>query len=697
MPTITNSITIGSAAYPSPFTLAGSVTVMPTLHGAYGITLAPGASLTNKGFVEGASYGGAGITLYSGAILNSGTVEGGAGNAQGNSYTTNGGYGIEVSASYGGPATINNTGTVLGGAGGADVSAGRYSAAGYGVFLYGQGTTLINSGLVRGGAGGAIQAGATAAGGGGGVGVKVESYAVIVNKGTIAGGSGGAGTQGGAGGYGVFLESHGTVINTGTILGGNPGFGTAANGGGAGVYLRNGVLINAGTITAAATANSSGIRYAVRFGVIDAATLVVEQGAMFNGAVYANGIQQDLLELGGTAAVNLSGIGTQFKYFNEISFANGARDVIAGNSYGLANGNTISGFTNHDTIILDGFAASTKTVASGSFLTLGSGTLFETIDIGGTFAASDFTISAQGGNTTITTDVLCFCRGTRIATPGGAIAVERLRIGDMVSTLHGPPVKVRWVGRRSYAARFINENHLGRPVHFAKGALAPGVPARMLAVSPGHGIWIDGALVPAWRLINDVTITQPECDGIVDYFHIETEAHDVILAENCPVESLLAIGMRGLFQNAEEYDLLYPAPELAPAPLPRVEAGFHLAAIQRRTAKRAGIIPPPAAGCGPLLGYIDQSGPWGVSGWAQDARAPEAPVCLDIYCDDRRIGRVLANGYRADLRAAKVGSGCNAFIWTAAGPISGVVTVRRSAGGPRLPDYSGAAKIFAAF
>ncbi len=693
--TITSSITIGSAAYASPFTLAGTLAVIPSVRATAAITMNSNTSLDNLGFIDGGTYGGAGVSLSSGALVNDGMIVGGAGNAQGNSYTTNGGYGISMAAPFGGggPATITNAGTVLGGAGGADVSAVRYSAAGGAVYLYGLGTTLDNTGLIRGGAGGVYQPGAAATGGGGGVGVKMNYHAVLYNRGTIEGGAGGAGTQAGSGGYGVFMQSYSTLTNTGLIMGGEPGAGSAASGGAAGVYLRNGVLINAGTIAAAATVNSSGIRYAVRFGVIDTATLAVEQGASFNGVVFANVIQADVLELAGTAGVTLTGVGSEYKYFTNISFANASRDVLEGSSYGLAHGALIMGFNTQDTVILDGFAATTETVANGANLTLGNGSSFETIAIAGPLATQDFTITTQGGNTSITSAVLCFCAGTKISTPAGARPVEHLRIGDLVDSVYGPPVPILWIGRRSYEGAFINENHLARPVHIAKGAIAPGIPSRALRVSPGHGIFIDGVLIPAWRLINGISITQPACSAPVHYIHIETQAHDVIVAENCPVESLLALDMRGLFQNEADYHGRYPEGWPEPVALPRVESGFQLAAIQLRLARRAGLAPKPAAP-GRLRGYIDTACPPMLQGWAQDMAAPEAPVCLDIFLEEVRIARLLANLYRADLRKAGIGSGCHGFACALPEGFGGRLRVRRAADAAELADVHQKAAVF---
>ena len=78
-----------------------------------------------------------------------------------------------------------------------------------------------------------------------------------------------------------------------------------------------------------------------------------------------------------------------------------------------------------------------------------------------------------------------------------------------------------------------------------------------------------------------------------------------------------------------------------------------------------------------LIGYVDQAGDGIVSGWAQNKDALEAPVFLEIYCNGARIADVLANAYRADLRAAGIGSGCYGFEVRLPAECTGRIEVRR--------------------
>jgi len=269
-----------------------------------------------------------------------------------------------------------------------------------------------------------------------------------------------------------------------------------------------------------------------------------------------------------------------------------------------------------------------------------------------------------------------FSAGTFIATPSGPVRVERLRIGDLVETLHGGVQPVKWIGRRQYGTPAPEQ----LPILIMAGAIDDGVPARNLWLSADHGICIDGALIAAGRLINRSTILRDITVESAAYVHIELDEHEVLIAEDCPAESYRDEGpSREAFENAAEFAALYPEPlPWPPVPcLPALDQGFVLEAIERRLTERAGLEPPEPME-GPLLGFVDEAGPRRASGWAQCEASPEAPVCLDILVDGVRVLRALANRYRADLREAWHGSGNHAFSVELPEPTAGRVEVRRT-------------------
>jgi hypothetical protein len=257
------------------------------------------------------------------------------------------------------------------------------------------------------------------------------------------------------------------------------------------------------------------------------------------------------------------------------------------------------------------------------------------------------------------TFIACYLRGTLIFTPNGEVPVEQLKIGDQVVTLQGKARPIEWIGRRSYSGRFV----LGRddilPVCVKAGALDDGIPRRDLWVSPNHALYLEGVLIEAKDLVNGASIYQSQEVTTIEYFHIELDAHDVVLAEGAWAESYLDDDNRGLFHNAHEYWALHPESDARPAQycVPRREEGFAVDRARTRIAERAGIeAPVEIAEIGTLRGHIDQIGRR-ITGWAQDETCPEAPVCLDIYAGNELIGQAVANRYRPDLGAAGIGNG----------------------------------------
>lgn len=164
--------------------------------------------------------------------------------------------------------------------------------------------------------------------------------------------------------------------------------------------------------------------------------------------------------------------------------------------------------------------------------------------------------------------VNCFLTGTMIATPQGETTVEALGIGDEILTADGRTVRVKWVGRQAFS-RLANLPMPDRraPVCIAAGALGGGLPHTDLFVTADHGLIVDGLLINAGALVNHNTIRfvpMSEMPDAFTYFHVETDAHDEILANGAPVETLIDyIGRRG-FDNHQEYLDLYGQERIIP-------------------------------------------------------------------------------------------------------------------------------------
>ncbi|MCJ2070062.1 Hint domain-containing protein, partial [Methylobacterium sp. J-030] len=254
----------------------------------------------------------------------------------------------------------------------------------------------------------------------------------------------------------------------------------------------------------------------------------------------------------------------------------------------------------------------------------------------------------------------CYVTGTRIRILRGRtivdVPVERLRVGDLAITASGQPRPIRWIGSRSYPG--LSAPQADRPVRIKAGALADGVPARDLLVSPDHCLWLDGLLVAAGHLVNGTSITRGEAVRDLTYWHVELDSHDILLAEATPAESFLAApGVRSGFDGVGEL-----VESTTPVPYaPRVERHDpRLDALRERLIRRAGLSTEPMH-FGTVRAWMDRCDGTHIAGWAQDAAHPDAPVCLDIVVDGVVVAMTLAEQYRADIAAAGVGDGRHGF------------------------------------
>lgn len=188
---------------------------------------------------------------------------------------------------------------------------------------------------------------------------------------------------------------------------------------------------------------------------------------------------------------------------------------------------------------------------------------------------------------------MCLLSGTEVLTPCGEVCIEHLRIGDLVETVRGEVLPVKWIGRHVYRRSSPIWNEDVVPIRIRRFALDGRRPHRDLYLSPGHALYIDGVLIRAQDLINGTSITPalPDTRDTIEYYQIVFATHEVILAEGAPVESFLLEEVNyERFTNFAEFARLYPGDHevsMAPfAPIVGYGGREHLKALLRIAAGR---------------------------------------------------------------------------------------------------------------
>lgn len=182
----------------------------------------------------------------------------------------------------------------------------------------------------------------------------------------------------------------------------------------------------------------------------------------------------------------------------------------------------------------------------------------------------------------------CFAAGTQIATPNRDRAVEDLHIGDLILIADGRQVAVKWIGRQTILKHFRGDR--ARLVRIRQGALGDGLPSSDLTVTADHGMVLHGYVINASALVNGDGIEWVPLSDLPDRFtvyHIETAAHDVILANGAAAETYIDYIARSSFDNHAEYLALYGAePAIPEMPMPRVSSARLLPASVRNPLSR---------------------------------------------------------------------------------------------------------------
>ena len=499
----------------------------------------------------------------------------------------NGSDGIVVGASGGGGGRANGSvpggfgGTYGGGGGGGNGGGGGGIGGADGGFGFG------GAGGFGGGGGGGFSGGGDGGfGGGGGSGAKGGNGgfgggggSFYTGGGNGGFGGGGGGSNGGSGGGGlgaggdIFVQhGGGLTIGNASLAAGTVQAGTGSGAGSLGSAFGSGIFIQgnntltfapragqtltiAGVIADQTGSGGTGIN-------AGAGSLLVSGGdTVFLGTsnTYTGGTAVSggtMLEIGvagaaGTGAIALSGTGNTLRLDQASSFS--LNNVITG----FAAGDVLDFTTLPYSITIFGHTSFSTAALSGTRLFVANLPFLDNLTLTGIAPGTSFVTSPDSGTGTLVT-IACFAAGTRIATERGKIAVEHLRVDDMALTASGGRRSVRWIGHRRIDLARHPDPRLAQPIRIRADAFADGVPKRDLLVSPDHALLIDGMLIPARLLANGATVLRDPGFSTIQYFHVELDRHDILLAEGLPAESFLDTGNRGIFENAAAPLVLHP-------------------------------------------------------------------------------------------------------------------------------------------
>jgi hypothetical protein len=211
----------------------------------------------------------------------------------------------------------------------------------------------------------------------------------------------------------------------------------------------------------------------------------------------------------------------------------------------------IQNYRSGDSILLNAGTVTAFSAGAGGVLTLtfagGGQASLNFITVSGA-AANAATLTAAGTQILASSQMPCFCAGTMILTPTGEIAVEALQAGDLVQTWSGQQRRIVWAGMGRTLVTPRNRCDV-TPVIVRAGALDDGVPSRDLHVTRHHALLVQDVLVPVEHLINGASIIWDDRAQVVEYYHLELDAHDILVADGAPAESFRDDGNAHQFQN----------------------------------------------------------------------------------------------------------------------------------------------------
>lgn len=145
--------------------------------------------------------------------------------------------------------------------------------------------------------------------------------------------------------------------------------------------------------------------------------------------------------------------------------------------------------------------------------------------------------------------VVCFVDGTVIRGDGKDVAIEDLKVRDLILTKDAGLQPIRWIGSRVVTADNLANSPELYPIRIKAGALGQGQPQTDLIVSPQHRVLVrsaiakrifgeDEVLVAAKHLVNLPGFEFAKDLKTFTYYHFLFDTHHVVLSNGAETESL---------------------------------------------------------------------------------------------------------------------------------------------------------------